>query len=73
MNKTPHRLLHDALTAEQYKQVLVNMSRGYNDRDEFFSAELASDALDAAFYWSRTVEDYDYWDAIHDSLLERGL
>lgn len=73
MNKTPHRLLHDALTDEQYKQVLVNMRRGFECKKGFLRAGNASDALITAFKWGLSVEGDDYWDAIYDLLLERGL
>ena len=75
MNKTPHRLLHDALTAEQYKQVLVNIKKehGVFLNRGFYKSSNAAKALNYAFSWAVSSEGHDHWDAIYDSLLERGL
>jgi hypothetical protein len=64
MIKTPHRLLHDSLSKEDYARVLVNMRK--NEWTEagpanFYSSLSAKEALRFAFLWSNSNEDGRYW------------
>lgn len=68
-HKTPHRLLHDALSKEHYARVLVNMreeNNGLPCEPTFYDSETESQALMDAFTWSR--ENHEYWESIYHRL-----
>lgn len=70
MIKTPHRLLHDALSKEDYARVLVNMREehgGLPCEVTFNDADTAAEALMDAFTWLK-FEGQDYWKGVYVGL-----
>jgi len=68
--KTPHRMLHDALSKEDYARVLVNMREEHGNlfNRPFYIASDPLNALDHAFYWHHSNEGPDYWRGISDKV-----
>ena len=64
---TPHRMLYEALTLDEYKRFCRNFDPSFF-QDEFLEAISAADALDSGFCWCESSEHYDYWEDVRDRL-----
>lgn len=64
---TPHRMLHTALTEDQYKLAIRSFDRHFAKSQGFFFADTAEQALTSAFVWAHHGRQ-EYWFDIHQSL-----
>ena len=64
---TPHRMLYEALTLDEYKRFCINFDPSFF-QNEFFEATDVVDALKNGFCWGASSEDYSYWEDVYEIL-----
>ena len=64
---TPHRMLYEALTLDEYKRFCRNFDPSFQ-QDEFLQSISAADALENGFCWSQSSESYTCWRAVCERL-----